>query len=323
MDTLLKRSLAILLGSALYSCAPRPVLEGETSSFAAGGATAGHVSGLALQIVSGPPRALDVATATLYVGVAPSTVAEFAPEAAAGFCVGSVAECQMGSQQTVMLALSRVTGDGTRVYGPTDAIGLREGMEIQLHYGLATGERKQRAVRIVAGQPGGGTTPTPIPTPMPPMIPPPPRPESEPCYKAEPEICQIELEIVRLTNIYRAQSSRPAQTHAPKISYVSRIWSAAQGRRGSIGHEGFPSQRQRDYIAEFGSMGTARLSAENVAMFGGFSSDPNAVAKRFTDMWWNSPGHRRNMLGNFSAIGVGVSRDARGTWYATQIFGSP
>jgi uncharacterized protein YkwD len=38
-------------------------------------------------------------------------------------------------------------------------------------------------------------------------------------------------------------------------------------------------------------------------------------------LWKNSPGHRRNMLGNFKYIGIGIARDRQGRIFYTEVFG--
>ena len=88
-----------------------------------------------------------------------------------------------------------------------------------------------------------------------------------------------------------------------------------QASGGFISHNGFPGARVSAYRSEFGAGFDA--NAENVAMTGG-SREP---AKDFVDMWVGSLGHRRNMLGDFQVLGVGMARAPDGAWYATQIFG--
>jgi len=57
-------------------------------------------------------------------------------------------------------------------------------------------------------------------------------------------------------------------------------------------------------------------AAENVAMNAGLED----VAKAAVDGWINSPGHRKNKLGNYIYSGIGVARNTRGQWYLTQLF---
>ena len=148
-----------------------------------------------------------------------------------------------------------------------------------------------------------------------------PAPQATECYKADPAICAIEKKILELTNEYRARSGLQPLVLAPKISFAARDWSQKQANMGGIGHAGFPSSRRAVLASEFGADQRFSLSAENVAMFSYRFNSPDAVAGEFARMWWNSSGHRRNMLGNYPMLGVGVFRTQRGSYYATQIFG--
>lgn len=141
------------------------------------------------------------------------------------------------------------------------------------------------------------------------------------CYKAPDELtCDVERHIARLTNEFRQRSGRGELTLDRKFSYVSRLWSAEQARRGNIGHDWFSNGRWRqEYVKEFNEQ--PPLGGENVAMTGGAGGGAEAVAAVFVDMWINSSGHRANMLGGYDTIGVGVARQGS-SWYATQNFGN-
>ena len=134
------------------------------------------------------------------------------------------------------------------------------------------------------------------------------------CYKAEAEICAIEAEIVRLTNTYRTAAL--IQNFAS--SFVARDWSNSQAKAGQISHEGFPAARKKVLLAEFPDAKWS-FSAENVAMLQSNETDGNQIAQQLVTMWYNSEGHRINMLGNYRSIGVGVTK-LNNSYYATQIF---
>jgi uncharacterized protein YkwD len=53
--------------------------------------------------------------------------------------------------------------------------------------------------------------------------------------------------------------------------------------------------------------------AENVA-YGATS------AKQVVTLWKNSSGHRRNMLGPYRYIGIGIAKDKQGRMFYTQVF---
>lgn len=194
----------------------------------------------------------------------------------------------------------------------------------------STGETSRRAVnngQTHGANSNGSTTTTNNPTntqsttTTPPIV----QPSTSSCYKGDIFICKIERIIAEKTNKYRASRGLQPLNMDSKISFVARDWSKKQSNSGFISHMGFPSARQGVYRSEFSE--SRSLNGENVAytgMVGGSGQQDDSAAERvaeeFAVMWWNSSGHRRNMLGNFSNIGVGVAQRANGSWYATQIF---
>lgn len=79
--------------------------------------------------------------------------------------------------------------------------------------------------------------------------------------------------------------------------------------RVAFGHDGF-GDRQAKAGQEIKGM---RTFAENVA----YGAN---TAQEVVTLWKNSPGHRRNMLGNFKYIGIGTATDSKGQIYYTEIF---
>lgn len=145
------------------------------------------------------------------------------------------------------------------------------------------------------------------------------------CYKGDPFICKIEQLIGEKTNKYRAGRGLKPLVLDAKLAFTSRDWSQKQAKSGRISHSGFPSARQTVYRQEFSV--SRGLRGENVAYTSGVNGDSSrndaaaeAVAKEFAVMWWNSSGHRANMLGSFKNLGVGIYQRSNGAWYATQIF---
>ncbi|MBM4252900.1 MAG: CAP domain-containing protein [Deltaproteobacteria bacterium] len=176
---------------------------------------------------------------------------------------------------------------------------------------------------VTASRSPAGPAPQPVPQPAPQPISPPaatPPTNADPaisdCHKGDEFTCKVEFAIVRLTNEKRSGMS-PLR-HDKNLAFVSRDWSREQSQVGAISHSGFPGARNALHQQEFGA-GT-QINAENVAMFSGGGGSPEDVAKRFVDMWYNSAGHRANMLGPYQRLGAGVYRGPRG-FYGTQIFG--
>lgn len=117
-------------------------------------------------------------------------------------------------------------------------------------------------------------------------------------------------DVLKYTNQFRRANGLPALEMRSDLSAIARKHSEdmASGRR-SFGHGGY-NQREaqvKKLITSFRAMG------ENVAY--GASSGKEVVS-----LWKTSTGHRRNMLGNYKYIGIGVARDRRGFIYYTQIF---
>ncbi len=94
-------------------------------------------------------------------------------------------------------------------------------------------------------------------------------------------------------------ASQQAYTHSRNMAL----------RKTGFGHEGFETR-----MAVVGKTeGWIVASAENVA-YGQLSAE--AVVKG----WLNSPGHKKNIEGNYAFTGIGVYPDKSGNLFFTQIF---
>lgn len=121
----------------------------------------------------------------------------------------------------------------------------------------------------------------------------------------------IALRAFQLTNEFRASQRLPPLTWNDGLGLIGKGHSEDMGNgRVPFGHQGF-NNRFRAFPFPF-----TRGGAENVAMNAGLAD----VAKVAVDGWINSPGHRKNMLGNFNYSGIGVVRNSQGAWYLTQLF---
>jgi uncharacterized protein YkwD len=145
--------------------------------------------------------------------------------------------------------------------------------------------------------------------------------EDADCHLAPDDFtCRVEMEVLRLTNIKRSANGRREFNNAKFIGCASRLWSVEMARRGSISHDWFSNGTLRQKYRDDCS-GTGTISAENVAMSSGAGQTSESVATQFVNMWWNSPGHRTNMLGNYRSMGVGFHKRGN-SWYGTQNFGA-
>jgi uncharacterized protein YkwD len=75
-----------------------------------------------------------------------------------------------------------------------------------------------------------------------------------------------------------------------------------------FGHDGF-NKRAKAIQKELGSVEVG----ENVA-------EGPMTAREVVDGWLNSPGHKKNIEGNFILTGIGYDLDKKGNIYFTQIF---
>ena len=117
--------------------------------------------------------------------------------------------------------------------------------------------------------------------------------------KVTTELDRIRATLVADTNSYRTKRGlRPLALHAG-LSGVAQRWSDTMAARKSMVHN-----------LKLSSLvpGAWRRIGENIGM----GYDLNAI----TAAWFASPGHKANILGEFTHIGIGYTVDREGTpWY--------
>ena len=97
------------------------------------------------------------------------------------------------------------------------------------------------------------------------------------------------------------------------IAKIAREHSRDMASGGvDFGHGGFGDRidRLKTLIAGF------RGAAENVFM----TDRRDGVAEQAVDVWLHSPGHARNIHGDYNYSGLGAARAQDGTLYFTQLF---
>lgn len=132
---------------------------------------------------------------------------------------------------------------------------------------------------------------------------------------------KIGLEALQYTNEYRQKNGLEPLRWNQKIADVSRGHSQdmCHGRVGSrhvkhsLTHDGFENR-----VDEFPQ--GYRGAAENVGMRWGHGYNANTIARKQVDGWIASPGHRKNMVGDYTDCGISVYHCPQG-WYSTQMFG--
>jgi len=121
---------------------------------------------------------------------------------------------------------------------------------------------------------------------------------------------QFQREILKYTNQFRHRHGLPALTLDQTASRLAQKHSSDMAaRRAGFGHGGF-QQRSDKLRAAYGRY---TATGENVA-YGKLS------AKEVVNIWINSRPHRKNLLGNFNKVGIGIAYDRQGIAYFTQLF---
>lgn len=117
-------------------------------------------------------------------------------------------------------------------------------------------------------------------------------------------------DVLKQTNQFRKSEGLPVLIMKQELNQIAQKHSKDMARgRVAFGHDGF-GERQAKAGKVIKRM---RTFAENVA----YGAN---TAREVVTLWKNSPGHRRNMLGNFKYIGIGTAKDSKGQIYYTEIF---
>ncbi len=120
----------------------------------------------------------------------------------------------------------------------------------------------------------------------------------------------MEKDILYFVNEYRQSIRKTSLSLLAAASTEAYIHSKnmATGKT-RFGHDGFSERVDR--IKQ--SAGWISASAENVA-------SGRLTAREVVKGWLNSPGHKKNIEGNYVFTGIGVYTDKKGTVFFTQIF---
>jgi uncharacterized protein YkwD len=120
----------------------------------------------------------------------------------------------------------------------------------------------------------------------------------------------MEKDIFYYINLHR----RSVGLHPLQINTIESTVAAQHSYNMAIGKTAFGHtglQNRMNMIAK--RLGKITATGENVA-YGQMS------AKEVVDGWLHSPGHRRNIEGDFTLTGIGIAKDKKGGMYYTQIF---
>lgn len=121
---------------------------------------------------------------------------------------------------------------------------------------------------------------------------------------------RLATDVLTHTNKFRKSKRLPVLIISDELSVIAQKHSAdmASGRVG-FGHAGFSKRN--------------KMAAKVIHPLNGFAENVAWGAtsgKEVVTQWKNSPPHRRNMLGHYKYIGIGIAKDRRGRIYYTQLF---
>lgn len=120
----------------------------------------------------------------------------------------------------------------------------------------------------------------------------------------------LEKSVFEQVNRYRAALDLPPLRMNAKITKQARLHSQNMARKKiPFSHRGF-ERRVRAIPIGF------RNASENVAFNQGYDDPVNQAIVG----WLTSPGHLKNIKGNFNLTGIGVATNSQGEIYFTQIF---
>ncbi|WP_242602183.1 CAP domain-containing protein [Legionella nagasakiensis] len=116
--------------------------------------------------------------------------------------------------------------------------------------------------------------------------------------------------ILQYVNEYRLKHHLAPLTMNSLVSLEAKKHSQAMANKAvPFGHQYFDARIHRLYK----DIKNCHAGAENVAYY-------KLDAKKLVDAWIASPGHRRNIKGNYNLTGIGIAHSKQGWAYYTQIF---
>jgi uncharacterized protein YkwD len=135
------------------------------------------------------------------------------------------------------------------------------------------------------------------PKPKPRPVPPPP-----PVFQPRP------MEVLSEANLRRQAAGKPALVANEKLMGMAGDWAVQMATRLGLTHGDFAARMK----------GLHAPAAENIAA-------GQKSAAQVIQSWMDSPGHRKNLMGDYYSAGVGVDRSSTGVDYYCMIFvlGSP
>ncbi len=120
-------------------------------------------------------------------------------------------------------------------------------------------------------------------------------------------VISLEVSIIDLVNDHRDGIRMEGLKTDALATQMAVAHTEYMIKQAALSHDNF--QQRADELVRVGAMEVG----ENVA-YG------QTDARSVMSSWLGSPGHRKNIEGDFTHIGVAAIKDAQGSYYFTQVF---
>ena len=132
--------------------------------------------------------------------------------------------------------------------------------------------------------------------------------------KDEFKMSEDEKAVVEFTNAERKKANLPPLKPNPKLFEAARAHSANMAKQDKLEHD-LDGKTFVDRVKDTGYK--SGRGGENIGW--NYQSPKDAVAG-----WMDSPPHKENILNkDYTEIGIGIAKNAKGEPYWTQVFGTP
>jgi uncharacterized protein YkwD len=129
-----------------------------------------------------------------------------------------------------------------------------------------------------------------------------------------PDLAALVAEVIEEHNRIRAEAGLNALKPNAELEAAAKAHADDMAARAKMSHIGADGSSPKDRIDRTGYQ--YQTVAENVA-YG------QRKAQVVMDMWMDSPGHKKNIVGDFSEVGVACAVDKEGLIYYSAEFGKP
>ena len=137
-------------------------------------------------------------------------------------------------------------------------------------------------------------------------------PISRPNVTVSPDVSRLKKSVFAQINQYRKYQNLPALEWDNTIAQQAAIHAQQMASgEATFSHDGF-----KERVEVISQKITYRSAAENLANNFGYSNP----GEQAVEGWINSPGHHKNMIGDYNLTGIGIAQNSEGMYYFNQIF---